>query len=489
MPVAGTSNLPVAPRNHAWNAKAAKARVLEACNGNVACIGRAFLWRGDGDARSPEVWSLQFADIIDGQLQIVPKALAAAAGVRGVLTAALDDTDRARIQARISTIYDRVRSVYSDWPVSPFAAKAAITADAGGEGFQGIIAFEDTPTGDGRFIASDALRWEDGPWPLIFDQGDMDHTGMVVGTINSIERRGREIWGFGNLSDSQEPTTQFAVLRTKELLSEGAVGVSVSLDDDEEDMEGRVTTGRIRHVAIVDVPAFSGARLALVAAADPSWFANPGFGDEADTRLVWQEPERPEEERQLGAPLTVTDDGRIWGHAALWGRCHVGFQGTCTRPPKEPAAYRGYLTGERVKGIPTGPLVMKTTHAPDHLSAEAASTHYDHTGYAVADLTIGPDSYGIWVAGAVRPDATESDVEILRASAVSGDWRLIGGRLKLVGILAVNAPGFRVARALAASGTLITTGPGCTSCDDQLSLEARVELLERIIADSLVAGL
>lgn len=512
MPVSGTSNLPIAPRNTKWDAAAAKRRVFEACGGNVACISRAFLYRSEGDARSPDVWSMGFADFIDGKLHIIPKAIAACAGKRGIGTFRGQDGEAELIRARITTIYDKVRGTYPDWPLSPFALVAAICADADGKGFEGPIAFEGVATGDGRFIADGALTWDEGPWPLVFDRSEMDHSGATIGTINAIERReGGAIWGVGNLSDSDDPDVASMVGRASELLAEGAVGVSISVDDSDSEMVDekgnvidpssedeidwskvitRVTAARIRSVAIVDEAAFSGAKLALVAAADPKWFSNPNFGngslshreDGGDERLVWQPAEQNGEEEQFGCPLTVTEEGWVFGHAALWGRCHVGHSRTCVRPPKEPAAYRGFLTGERVPGIPTGPLVMKTTHASLKLDATAASAHYDHTGYAVADVTIGSDPYGIWVSGALRPDATPDDIEILRGSALSGDWRDFGGRHRLVGLLCVSAPGFRISRALAASGTIIASGPGCTQCDDEVSMEDRLAELERIVA-------
>lgn len=503
MTLAGTSNLPVAPRETKWDPIGARQRVFAHCGTNVASISRAFLWRKDGDARSPEVWDLLYCDVIGGVLHIIPKGLAQAAGRRGIESLQFSNGDRPRLEARITTIYDRVRSAIPDWPVSPFAKP--ITADASGGELEGVIAVEGVDTGDGRHFTAGAFKWEGGPWPLVFDQTEMDHTAPTIGTISEIARRpDGVIWARGNLSDSNDPTTQLLVLRAAELLEEGAVGISVAYDSLPEGEEfppeegvWTVTSARIRHVAIVDVPAFAQARMALVASADPAWFSDPKFGNGilnpkdagGDERLVWQEPERPEEEGQFGCPLTITADGHIFGHVALWGRCHVGYPGTCVRPPKEPAAYRGFLTGERIPGIPSGPLVMKTRHAPDHLEAGAAAIHYDHTGYAGADVTLGPDAYGIWASGAVRSDATESEIEVMRASALSGDWRPIGGRHRLVGVLAVNAPGFRVARALAASGALITVGPGCNECDDQPSLEDRIATIERILAQGLVAGI
>lgn len=511
MTLAGTSNLPVAPKNTPWHASAAKQRVLEACDGTVACISRAFLWRSDGDPREAESWHLCFCDVIDGRLHIVPKGIAAAAGVRGLGSFAVASSDRAQIQFRITAIYDRVRRVHSDWPISPFAN---LTADASGTPLEGTIALEGTATGDGRFIRKNALTWDSLPVPLVFDRAEMDHSGATIGTINEIERReGGVIWARGALSDSSDPETQMLVARAEELFAEGAVGVSVSLDDVSEDCDDEMNceteTGRIRSVAIVDEAAFAEAKMGLVAsstrmrAVKREWFKDPIFGlgsthhqeSNGDERLVWQEPERDEEEPQWGCPLTITEDGHIFGHAALWYRCHVGYSGSCVRPPKEPASYRGYLTGERIPGIPTGPLVMGTRHAPNHLDAAAAAHHYDHTGYAPADITLGPDAYGIWVSGALRLDATEAQIEVLRASALSGDWRPVGSRHRLIGVLAVNGPGFRIARALAASSSLITVGPGCDCCDDQLSLEDVVQTLaadmhtiKQVLAQGLVAG-
>lgn len=218
------------------------------------------------------------------------------------------------------------------------------------------------------------------------------------------------------------------------------------------------------------------------------WFANPNYNSEtpeSDERLVRQTPERPEEAVTYGAPMEITADGRVTGHAALWGRCHVGFGNTCVRPPREDDAYAGFLTGS-VEDVPTGPIMLGGQHAPLNASAADAVDFYAATSAAVADVTVGADAYGIWAAGAIRPSATETQVETLRASALSGDWRLLGGTLRLVALLAVNTPGFRVhrAHALAASGTLITVGPKCGTCDgphpeDELAtLRARVDEIE-----------
>lgn len=237
----------------------------------------------------------------------------------------------------------------------------------------------------------------------------------------------------------------------------------------------------------------------LVAAADPAWFTDPQFGADGDTdsRLSRQEPDRPEESVAWGAPLTITADGQVYGHAALWGRCHVGYGGTCVTPPKEPKAYTGFLVGEGPGGVPTGPIVIDTGHAPLSASGSDARSHYDDTGRAVADVTVGTDEHGIWVAGAVRNAASEDDVDVLRGSAISGDWRDMGRGLQLVGLLAVNGPGFRVNRshAMAASASLQTVGPACEECGSGAGYADRLDALEdqlgevkRLLASAVVAA-
>jgi hypothetical protein len=189
----------------------------------------------------------------------------------------------------------------------------------------------------------------------------------------------------------------------------------------------------------------------LTASAAPAlprreWFANPGLGEPTG--------------------LTVEDDGRVYGHIALWGTCHIASpegHGVCTSPPSSPSNYAYFRTGltRTDKGeVATGKITMNTLHAGQRLSSTDAIYHYEHTGLAGADVVAGEDSHGIWVAGAARPDA---DLVALRAAPVSGDWRKVQGRLELVGALCVNVPGFPVprTRALVASGgieSLVASG-------------------------------
>jgi len=155
-------------------------------------------------------------------------------------------------------------------------------------------------------------------------------------------------------------------------------------------------------------------------------------------------------------PVTITEDGRVFGHVATWGTCHIGFADKCVTPPSSPTAYAYFRTGATpVEGggtVPTGALTVGTGHADIKAKAKAALAHYDNTGTNAANVSAGEDKYGIWIAGAVNPYASEEQVYALRTAALSGDWREIGGSLEMIAALAVNVPGFPIPRvALAAS--------------------------------------
>ena len=154
--------------------------------------------------------------------------------------------------------------------------------------------------------------------------------------------------------------------------------------------------------------------------------------------------------------LTVTEDGRVYGHLAVWGTCHTGIADACVTPPRSSSGYAYFRVGAVLcddgSEVAVGRLTADTTHAGRRLSAVDTAAHYEHSGAAIADVAAGEDAHGIWVAGALRPGVSDEQVAALRASPLSGDWRSIGGSLELVAALAVNSPGFPVPRALVASG-------------------------------------
>lgn len=157
-------------------------------------------------------------------------------------------------------------------------------------------------------------------------------------------------------------------------------------------------------------------------------------------------------------PLTITSDGRVYGHLAAWNTTHIGMPGRVT-PPHSRTDYAYFKTGVVAcadgSEVNVGQLTLSGGHAPLSADASGAAKHYDDTASAVADLNVGEDKHGIWMAGALRPDVDDAKVRALRASAPSGDWRPIGRGLELVAACQVNVPGFPIARARVASGATL----------------------------------
>lgn len=195
-------------------------------------------------------------------------------------------------------------------------------------------------------------------------------------------------------------------------------------------------------------------------------------------------------------PLTITDDGQVYGHIATWGTAHIGYQGQKVTAPRSASGYAYYCLKQAVsasgKTYNVGNLTLSGGHADIRASAEQAVAHYDNTNSAVADVTAGEDKHGIWVAGSLRPDVTPEQLRVLRASAPSGDWRPINGHLELVAVCQVNVPGFPVARARVASGaiTALVAAGARELAVIKASMTADAAVLERLAAvETQVAAL
>jgi hypothetical protein len=154
-------------------------------------------------------------------------------------------------------------------------------------------------------------------------------------------------------------------------------------------------------------------------------------------------------------PMTVQSDGRVFGHIAAWHTSHIGMSAG-VKPPKSKSKYAFFATGvlETAEGdfVDVGQITLAGGHASLDVTIADAVAHYDNTQSAVMDVTIGEDRSGIWVAGALRPDVTDTQLRAIRASSVSGDWRPINNSLELVAVCAVNVPGFPIPRARVAAG-------------------------------------
>jgi len=195
-------------------------------------------------------------------------------------------------------------------------------------------------------------------------------------------------------------------------------------------------------------------------------------------------------EADSATPLTVTKEGQVYGHLALWDTCHTGFlngrYAECVQAPRSQTDYSLFHLGklETDQGdVSVGKLTYDTSHAPITVGLQAASRHYDETGSVGAFVRASDGKYGIWLSGAVRSDISPEGLRDLRANPPSGDWRALNRSLELIASLAVVVPGLPIPRsqlalAASASGELEVSAlilPGYCDCEGSFSMDYTTE--------------
>ena len=332
-----------------------------------------------------------------------------------------------------------------------------------------VLARTGVKTGDGRILAEGGGASREMPLPIMWQErtGDGHGGAVVVARMESLRISDGMVTATGSMLED----IPYKVI---EEIEAGVVGPSVDLDDIEYVMDADenivLTRWRVAGATLVAVPAFADVSLTLDPVPAPelvsaypdeydSWDAYTAslatFAVATRERLAAVETLPPAEwfsppnVAEL-TPLTVTPEGRVFGHIAPWGECHVGLPG-CVTAPSSLTNYAHFMVGEqRVQGggsVPVGALVTGPRHADPHVAFKAAQAHYDDLDAAVARVVAGEDEFGIWVAGWMLPTAAPARVEQFMASPVSGDWRRVGGSLELIAVCSVNAPGFPVPRA------------------------------------------
>ena len=190
----------------------------------------------------------------------------------------------------------------------------------------------------------------------------------------------------------------------------------------------------------------------------------------------WRPPIEHFANPHLDAPtkLTVTADGRVYGHLATWDQPHIGFDGKLVYPPRNASgAYEYFRQSQVVTAagdvVPVGIITMNTGHADESLSADGAAAHYDNTGTMVAACNVGEDAIGIWLAGSMLPDVSPDLRTRFSLARVSGDWRQPkpGSSLELIAALSVPNPGFPVRQSaeLLASDRMTLAASGLIRAD------------------------
>lgn len=386
---------------------------------------------------------------------------------------------------------------------------------------------EEIESGDGRKMEKDALSLRDLPIPLLWQitTGDGHNGSVIVGRIDTVERVDNGLGDATGVFDTGPYGREAQRLVDAKMLR----GVSADLDKfeatvDGEEMSGddfndamnkiqseKITVNKARVMAatLVPKPAFQECTIELVTSdpleentmPDGIYEETPPLGDDADFALsalaASAAPVSPPNSwfddpcLTDPTPLTIDDDGRVYGHIATWDTDHIGNFGV--KPPRSRSNYAYFRTGllrtEEGSDVAVGQLTLAGGHAGLDVDARRAVEHYDNTASAVADVACGEDACGIWVAGSLRPGVTPEQVRTLRASAPSGDWRPINNTLELVAVCQVNVPGFPIARARVASGSvtaLVAAGAGTLyrlRNSEMEQLTTRVNQLERMILE------
>lgn len=393
-----------------------------------------------------------------------------------------------------------------DWRDIKGSPDPLLAAAAGGTPWQATLCVAGIPTVDSgikRLLSVDGGSWLPLPLPLAL-MDDSPHADMI--TSSPLCGRIDQIWMAGNVCQasgvffdaSDDPEVAAAGSKAAAIVGEmRRMGISVDLVDTEielrvwesgeateldypNDPTADIEAGPpqdipldvepdgdeaggweepeyimcfdrwvIAGATIVGVQALTQATITLVASAEVALTAAAAGLAPLEPPAAWFD----DPQLKGPTPLTVTDDGRVYGHLAAWGTCHTGKPGACVTAPHSPSGYRYFHRGElkTAEGgrIAVGVLTMNTGHAGLRMSAAATAAHYDDTGTQGAHVRVGEDAYGIWLAGAINPLLAAEDVRVLMAAPPSGDWREVerGEGLDLFAALAVNVQGFPVPRA------------------------------------------
>lgn len=327
----------------------------------------------------------------------------------------------------------------------------------------------DAPTPDGRYFYGNGFKTVELPAFLQYkDQTTVEgghHGARICGSLRGVdvEQATGKVSGWGYLIDNQAGRDCLLALDTKSIKGVSADLRGCALDTDGTTalgVRGAYATSLLAGATICPMPAFPdtmvtvepvGAIVAsgtLVRDLKPprDAFSDPKFNRPTGIRVV---------------PLTSEFD-QVFGHLALWNVPHTSIQGRKVYPPRDDDLSKFYTGGSVLCAdgafVKVGRLFLGDGHPDTKMPAQQALDTYARTCDAWADVRVGKDKFGIWVAGVTRPGISEELVYAGRASPLSGDWRPIDGRKRLVAALSCNFPGFPVYED-DDDGALIASGP------------------------------
>lgn len=418
---------PIADRDQAFNADDAIKRIQQASAGSVETFNMAFLWRGDTlPPNNKNSYRLPVADIINGRYTLIPHAVFTAAailqGAHGGLVGVVSDEEKGQLRDVVTRIYAKLRDVFSDprivppWERNDIPPNQRANRQITAAGTLNLAPSELDVSPEATWNRTAAKQrlweWAEGDFRR-YREGFLWWDGQDPGRRNAYHHPVADVHN-GRLVLARQGVADVAAL-----LAHGDVNVPDGVKDNFAALVAALAARTEQETTVGED---------TLLRPPAHWFDDPALPGPT--------------------PLSVTADGQVKGHLALWNVCHFGIQHTCRMAPRSNTGYKYFTTGEVLTADGSsrrvGRLTAGTGHAHLSLGYIPAADHYDNTGAAVAVVAAGEDAHGIWVAGSVLPGVSEARVAELRRSPLSGDWRPTAQGLELVAALAVNTPGFPV---------------------------------------------
>lgn len=466
---------PQAPRETKFSADAAIERLLAWSGGSAAKFNQAFLFRLDnGQPQNRESYRLPIADVINGKLTLIPRAVFSAAvilsGGHGGLEGVVDENEREKLKNVLNQIYADLQEQYQDPRVRPpwllgrtteereedeeamekEATTASIDPEEVGRGVWEVYGLTHNVNASGW--SDIPMAGEDQPWSMnaaaqrVWDWSGGDfrqyRKAFLWWDPSRAEQKNSYRAQIADIIDGELRLVPRAFTALRAALESGQ-----GLDVPVEDMPKMNTV-----LAGIVVPDGLGA---VTQVAEPAVYPHSSV---FEARPV----DGP-------TPFTVLADGTAYGHLWLWNKCHAGIGDQCVVAPRSQTNYAYFHNGQVLtsdgKLVKVGKITMGTGHAAHGLRWIPAADHYDNTGTAAAIVRVTEDRWGGMASGTIVSSLTPEQAQELRRSPISGDWRRIGNNLELVAALAVNTPGFPIVAsingevaAVLAAGILLADG-------------------------------
>jgi len=161
---------------------------------------------------------------------------------------------------------------------------------------------------------------------------------------------------------------------------------------------------------------------------------------------------------KLTVQTTGPDAGRVAASVAPRGQCILDGTNDCWTAPYSPTKYAGAHQGDTMTAegivLHTANLGGSVNHARISETFQGAVDHYSNTASQLMRVRYHDLDSHIIALGAIWPDVTDLNLAVIRASAVSGDWRFKPelNAFDFTGAQLVNTPGFPLLRKAASLG-------------------------------------